>query len=120
MNKKITLYELMGLVKDGQAPKRIKYKDNIYDYKESENGTGYVRSLNLNGLEWLANRVDIDDKDVLNDEVEILEEENNKNELPTLNDMKNIGNYMGKAYRVLFESFWEAWNQKDDVKEKKE
>ena len=72
---KITIYELLGLIKDGKAPKKIKFKDNIYDYKEIENGTGYVRPLNLNGLEWLANRVDIDDSEVLNSEVEILDDE---------------------------------------------
>lgn len=79
MNKKITLYELLGLVKDGNAPKKIKFKDNIYDYKEIENGTGYVRPLNLNGLEWLANRVDIDDSEALNSEVEILDDEDKNN-----------------------------------------
>lgn len=75
MNKKITLYELLGLVKDGKTPMKIKYKDNIYNYEETENGTGYVRPLNLNGLEWLANRVDIDDSEALNSEVEILDDE---------------------------------------------
>lgn len=39
MNKTITIYELLGLVKDGKAPKTIKYdtKEYIfrnYDYKE--------------------------------------------------------------------------------------
>ena len=29
MNNKITLYELLGLVKDGKAPKKIKIDDNI-------------------------------------------------------------------------------------------
>lgn len=32
MNKKITLYELLGLVKDGQAPKKIKTNEFIYGY----------------------------------------------------------------------------------------
>ena len=32
MNKKITLYELLGLVKDGQAPKKIKYDDYIWSW----------------------------------------------------------------------------------------
>lgn len=27
---KITIYELLGLVKDGKAPKKIKYKNNIF------------------------------------------------------------------------------------------
>lgn len=40
MNKTITVYELLGLVKDGKAPKKIKYdtKEYVfrnYDYKET-------------------------------------------------------------------------------------
>ena len=27
---KITMYELIGLIKDGKAPKKIRYNDNIY------------------------------------------------------------------------------------------
>ena len=30
MNNKITIYELLGLVKDGQAPQRILYDSNIW------------------------------------------------------------------------------------------
>ncbi len=42
MNKTITIYELLGLVKDGKAPKTIKYdtKEYVfrsYDYKEAMN-----------------------------------------------------------------------------------
>ncbi len=29
---KITMYELLGLVKDGKAPKKIKYKYTLYEY----------------------------------------------------------------------------------------
>lgn len=38
MNKIITLYELLGLVKDGKAPKNIKYNefDCIYDKKHND------------------------------------------------------------------------------------
>lgn len=34
MNKTITIYELLGLVKDGKAPKKIKVTGNIYEYDE--------------------------------------------------------------------------------------
>ena len=30
MNKEITIYELLGLIKDGQAPEVIRYKQLIY------------------------------------------------------------------------------------------
>ena len=31
---KKTIYELLGMVKDGKAPKKIKYKNKIYEWKE--------------------------------------------------------------------------------------
>ena len=31
-NKEITIYELIGLIKDGKAPKKIKYDDNILSF----------------------------------------------------------------------------------------
>lgn len=31
---KTTMYELLGMVKDGKAPKKIKYKNKIYEWKE--------------------------------------------------------------------------------------
>ena len=33
---KITLYELLGLIKDGKAPKKIKYDGTIYEYSEND------------------------------------------------------------------------------------
>lgn len=32
---KITMYELLGLVKDGKAPKKIKFKNEIYEYENN-------------------------------------------------------------------------------------
>ena len=34
MNNTISVYDLLGLIKDGKAPKKIKYEENIYDYNE--------------------------------------------------------------------------------------
>ena len=34
MNKKITIYDLLGLIKDGKAPKKIIYNDNVYEFNE--------------------------------------------------------------------------------------
>lgn len=31
---KITIYELLGLIKDGKAPKKIKYKSHYWKYNE--------------------------------------------------------------------------------------
>ena len=33
---KITIYELLGLVKDGKAPEKIKYNDKIFDYNNTD------------------------------------------------------------------------------------
>lgn len=65
--KTITLYELLGLVKDGKAPKIIKYKGTLYEYDSNDefyfnNGWSLYREFPENG-------------NCLNDEVEILEEE---------------------------------------------
>ena len=32
MNKVISVYELLGLIKDDKAPKRISYEDKIWNY----------------------------------------------------------------------------------------
>lgn len=32
MNKEITIYELLGLIKDGKAPKKIKWEDYIFSF----------------------------------------------------------------------------------------
>ena len=66
---KITIYELLRLIKDGKAPKKIKYKNNIYEYDgETQN---YCSPINmiwdfLIGEDIVA---------LLNDEVEIIEED---------------------------------------------
>ena len=64
---KITMYELLGLVKDGKAPKKIKYDELIWEY------TGYqyerIDKENLGNI-WNGYNFNI-----LDNEVEILEEE---------------------------------------------
>ena len=65
---KITIYELLVLIKDGKAHKKIKYKNNIYEYDgERQN---YCSPINmiwdfLIGKDIIA---------LLDDEVEIIEE----------------------------------------------
>lgn len=65
---KITIYELLGLVKDGKAPKKIKYNDIVLEYnEESEDYYEYYRR----GLfEYKFTSC----TEFLNDEVEIIEE----------------------------------------------
>lgn len=73
---KITIYELLGLIKDGKAPKKIKVTGNIYEYDEElefyytkRDKTNY-RVL-LGGLSEEINLV----ANAFNDNVEILDEE---------------------------------------------
>ena len=37
MKKEITIYELVGLIKDGKAPKNIKYDDKTFEYDKNYN-----------------------------------------------------------------------------------
>lgn len=67
---KITIYELLGLVKDGKAPKKIRYNNEVWeldDDNEYENNN-YDKSL----LEKLA--YELYTLDFINDKVEIIEE----------------------------------------------
>ena len=65
---KIDIYTLLGLVKDGKAPKKIKYKNNIYEYDgERQN---YCSPINMI-WDFLIGK---DIVALLDDEVEILDE----------------------------------------------
>ena len=51
---KITIYDLLGLVKDGEAPRKIRYDDTIYEYSETDdfyycNGFSLYREFVTNG-----------------------------------------------------------------------
>ena len=72
--KVITIYELMGLIKDGQAPKKIKYKNIIYYLTEDIEYRDRISSNLL--LDIYGNTCSI--LDFLNDTVEILSEENDE------------------------------------------
>ena len=80
---KITMYELLGLVKDGKTPKEIKYKNFVY---------GWIQKYKT------YTRYDITGKDLyitttnLNDEVEIIEEPKKieKIPLPSFDEFKRM------------------------------
>lgn len=73
MNKEITIYELLGLIKDGQAPKKILIHDKVYYLLK--NGELYVYSQNSHDIrsweQFLDNKINI--SQCLNDKVLILE-----------------------------------------------
>ena len=64
---KITIYDLLGLVKDGKAPEKIKYEYSIYELTPERNDY-YCK----NEMRWFTNEINC--LEVLNDYVEIIEE----------------------------------------------
>ena len=65
---KITIYELLGMVKDGKAPKKIKYKNIIYQY-DYEDEIYYYKDSEISKMFFDYGFEN------LNDEVEIIEED---------------------------------------------
>lgn len=71
---KITIYELLGLVKDGKAPDKIRYDGTIYEYSENDDfyyweGLSLYREFATNG-------------NCLDNEVEIIEEDKKIEKIP--------------------------------------
>lgn len=72
---KITIYKLLGLVKDDKAPQKIKYEYLIYELIPERNNY-YCK----NDMRWFTN--EINSLEVLNNEVEIIEEPKKIKKLP--------------------------------------
>jgi hypothetical protein len=79
--KTITTYELLGMIKDGKAPKKIKYNDKIWNYKD-----GIMEYISEDTYFGLSNF----EFDELNEKVEILEEEKKLPEKLYFHDLENI------------------------------
>ena len=99
----ITIYELMGLIKDGEAPKEIKIDNKIWFFYKSNERVSYVddeksylKSCSLNFNYYIENNK-------LNDEIEILPEEND--EWEDIEEIKykdkKIYNSVTDAYNTL-------------------
>lgn len=65
---KITIYELLGLVKDGKAPKKIIYNNIELEYDEKDEDYYYYYGIGL--FEYKFEK----STQFLNDEVEIIED----------------------------------------------
>ena len=75
---KITMYELLGLVKDGKAPKKIKFRNEIYEYKNNIED-GFIDYVGIeketNERFYLSSYIGNNYiNDIFTDEVEILNE----------------------------------------------
>ena len=88
---KITIYELLGLVKDSKAPKKIKYYGKIYEYSEND-GFYYWEGLSLY-REFATNG------NCLDKEVEIIDDEEWRTIFDFPNyEVSNKGNIRSKEY----------------------
>ena len=96
------MYELLKLVKDGKAPKKIKFRNEIYEYKNNiEDGfIDYVRieketNVNFYLSSYIGNNYI---SDIFTDEVEILDEEPKKIEKIARCDSIKMTHY-GELYK---------------------
>ena len=65
---KITIYELLGLIKDGKAPSKIKYENSIYELSPEDDDY-----FSEDKMGWFTHELNC--LRILNDEVEIIEED---------------------------------------------
>ena len=79
---RIDIYTLLGLIKDGKEPKKIKYRDKIWEYTTTVKGKGY-QYYSPFYQEWKTLQSHEYLEECLNDEVEIIGE---PKEIEKLND----------------------------------
>ena len=113
---KITIYELLGMVKDGKAPKKIKYRQNIFgfihslaDYKPDDIAKYHGNYL----LHYLFE----EEVNFLNDYVEIIEEPKKMEKIQiTLEDYDLPSN---NEFKII-DKINEIIDEINNLKEKKE
>ena len=86
-NKIITIYELIGLIKDRKVPIRIKYDDTIWDYEKDDND---YYSIDRDVL-LLDEYIRKDFFEYLNDTIEILPKEND--EWEDIEEINSVDNF---------------------------
>lgn len=74
---KITIYELLGLIKDRKAPEKIRYDGTIYEYSENDDfyyweGLSLYREFATNG-NCLDNEVEIIEEDKMIEKITVRE-----------------------------------------------
>ena len=79
---KIDIYTLLGMIKDGKAPKKIVYENCIYEYVDREEDYWDKNNIGLFDEYVISN--------ILNDEVEILETTITYNQDDKIEKLKDI------------------------------
>lgn len=100
---KITIYELLGLVKDGKAPKKIKFRNEIYEYENhiKDSFIDYVGiEKETNEVFYLSSYIGNNYiSDIFTGEVEIIDDEEWRTIFDFPNyEVSNKGNIRSKEY----------------------
>lgn len=74
-NNIITIYELLGLIKDGKAPKKIRWKDNIFSFYNNDYLCEDSDFIDYHETKYLLCHLFSLPENVLNIKLEILEED---------------------------------------------
>ena len=94
---KITIYELLGLVKDGKAPKKIKYNDILWIYSnENQDYLSLTENDDLFGHLF----TNLSTNGFINDEVEIIEEQK-KIEKISWGEKESLAMYFTTSEEIL-------------------
>lgn len=104
---KITIYELLGLVKDGKAPKKIKYGNIKLEY--DEDFTDYYKYCNKGFFEYKFTICN----DFLNEKVEIIEEPKKIEKCKNYEDFLEIDDYIEHLKNKIDELIDEINNLKE-------
>lgn len=98
---KITMYELLGLIKDGKAPKKIKFRNEIYEYKNNIED-GFIDYVGIeketNERFYLSSYIGNNYiSDIFTDEVEIIEEDKKIEKIARCDSIKMT--HYGELYK---------------------
>lgn len=113
MNKKITLYELLGLAKEGKAPKKVKLCEETFIFVDGR----YYEEHHINDDNGrMGDYFALDG--MLNDEVEILDDEDKeKNKIPTEEEMETFGYNVAKIFKAYEKGVRMALEENNDIEE---
>ncbi len=115
---KITIYELLGLVKDGKAPKKIKFRNEIYEYENhiKDNFIDYVGvEKETNEMFYLSSYIGNNYiSDIFTGEVEIIKESKKIEKCKNYEDFLNIDDYIEHLKNKINELIDEINNLKEN------